>query len=128
MKRFRGIKDPLFLLACSLYSLNRGWMQSQVGGAFLKGHFNDLLMIPAALPLVLWIHEQLRWRQVGVFPTFGEVLAHVGIWSWVCEGLGPRLNPRAVSDPVDVLCYLAGGVGAWLWWHRPSKKPACPGS
>lgn len=121
VKRFRGLGDPLCLLACALYLMNRLWMRSHLGGAFLQGHFDDMLMVPAALPMVLWIHERVHWRPVGALPTFSEVVAHVGIWSFVCEVLGPHLNSRAVGDPLDVLCYVVGGVGSWLWWHLPKR-------
>ncbi|MCW5558755.1 MAG: hypothetical protein KIT22_13120 [Verrucomicrobiae bacterium] len=42
----------------------------------------------------------------------------MAVWSFVCEWLGPRLPFPSVGDPLDVLCYAAGGALAWAWWHR----------
>ena len=66
MRRFRYCGDPLCAVACALYVLNRFWLRSDVGGPFLAGYFNDLLLIPAALPGVLWLQ-----RRLGVRPTDG---------------------------------------------------------
>jgi hypothetical protein len=118
VKRFRYFTDPLCLLACGLYLLNRCWLRAHVGGPFLRGYFNDLLVIPAALPFVLWLHARLGWREFTAAPTAGETLSHVAVWSFICEVLGPHLNRHAVGDPLDVLCYATGGVFAWLWWQR----------
>lgn len=106
------------MLACGLYLLNRLWLRAQVGGPFLRGYFNDLMVIPAALPFVLWLHARLGWRDRPALPTAGEILGHVAVWSLVCEVVGPHLNRRAVGDPLDVLAYAAGGALAWLWWQR----------
>lgn len=124
MKPFRGITDPLCLLACGLYLANRFWFRSHVGGAFLQGYFDDILLVPAALPLVLSIHAMLRWRNPADAPDAREILLHVAIWSGVCEWLGPHLSPGAVGDPLDVLCYAAGGLAAWAWWNRNLFSPS----
>ncbi|MCW5558754.1 MAG: hypothetical protein KIT22_13115 [Verrucomicrobiae bacterium] len=50
MKPFRYARDPLCLAGCGLYLVNRLWGRAHLGGAFLRGHFIDLLVIPAALP------------------------------------------------------------------------------
>ena len=49
MKRFGYFRDPLCVVACALYVLNRLWWRGQFGGEFLAGYFNDVLLIPAAL-------------------------------------------------------------------------------
>jgi len=122
VKPFRYACDPLCLAACGLYLFNRLWLRAHLGGAFLRGHFNDLLVIPAALPLVLWLHARLGWRDAGAAPGAWEIVFHAGVWSLVCEVLGPHLSRPAVGDPVDVLCYAAGGALAWVWWHRARNR------
>lgn len=120
---FRYFADPLCVLSGGLYLLNRVLLRPHLGGPFLRGHFNDLLVIPAAVPLVLWLHARLGWRDSDTAPTAGEIFVHVAVWSFVCEVIGPHLNHRAVGDPVDVVCYAGGGALAWLWWHRSRWQP-----
>ena len=50
-KHFRYAFDPLCMGACALYALNRFLIKPYVGPGFFHSHFNDVLLIPAALPL-----------------------------------------------------------------------------
>jgi hypothetical protein len=58
MTRFAYLRDRLFLTACAAYAVNRLWLKHTLPGWFLHSYFNDLLLIPAALPLVLWIQRR----------------------------------------------------------------------
>ena len=117
MKPFRFHRDGLFITGCVAYLLNRLLFKHVLGSAFLHNHFNDLWLIPCALPLVLWIHHQLGWRGVRP-PTLAEVLGHLTIWSLLFEWWGPLWMLHATSDPMDVLSYWTGGLLAWAWWNR----------
>jgi len=119
MKRFGYGRDPLCLLACGLYALNRFWLRQHVGGAFLHGYFNDLLLIPAALPLVLWLQRRMGVRPTDHRPQWGEIALHLVVWSFVAEAVMPHLSAHAVGDWLDVAAYSAGGAVAGLWWQAP---------
>ena len=118
MSRFRYLRDPLFVLATGSYLLNCGWFRPLANGGFLHNHFNDLLLIPAALPLVLWIQRLTGLRRHDAPPSWFEVVFHAGVWSVVCEFAGPRWLHAGTADPWDVGAYLAGGLLACLWWRR----------
>lgn len=124
MNRFGYWRDPLCLLAIAAYALNRWGLAPHVHWSFLHTHGDDLFLIPAALPLVLWIQRHLRLRQHDQFPTTLEILFHLVVWSIVCEGIGPRIMPHCVGDPYDVLAYAAGAIGAGLWWHYAANRTA----
>lgn len=124
MKRFGYLRDPLCVAACLLYVLNRGWLRGHVGGEFLTGYFNDLLLIPAALPPVLWLQRQLGVRAEDGPPRWGEIGLHVAAWSFVAEGLAPLVLARATGDWGDVLAYAAGALVAGLWWRQEAHAPA----
>lgn len=117
MSRFGYWRDPICLLACALYALNRFWMRAHLGGEFLTGYFNDSLLIPAALPLLLWIQRKVHVRAHDQLPRWDEIVLHLAVWAFIAEFVMPRLTPRAVADWGDVLAYAAGAVVAGLWWH-----------
>ncbi len=116
--RFRYIGDPLFLASCALYTLNRWIVKPHVSVAFLDGYFNDLLLIPCALPLILLLHRKLGLRKHDDPPTVVEVAWHLGIWAILFEFAGPRWMPHTVADPLDIVAYIAGAAVACLWWNR----------
>ena len=120
MKRFGYTWDGLFLLACSLYALNRWVLKPRFHSPFLHDHFNDLLLIPCALPLLLLFQRWLRLRTHDQPPTWGEIALYVVVWSILFEAIGPHIMPWTVGDPWDAVAYAVGGVLSGLWWHRHS--------
>lgn len=116
MRPFRYWRDPVCLSCCALYVLNRWVVKPHSHSAFLRGHFNDLLLIPCALPLLLWLQRQLGLRRHDGPPTVSEIAFHLGIWSVLFEVIGPRLLP-VTGDVWDVLAYGLGAVLAGVWWH-----------
>lgn len=115
MNRFAYWRDPLCLACSVLYALNRWLLKPHFPLPFLRNYFNDCLLIPCALPWVLWLHRRLGLRPHDTPPRFSEVALHVVVWSLVCELIGPWFLP-VTGDPKDVLAYAAGGVAAWIWW------------
>jgi len=111
----------LFLLGCGAYLLNRLFLKEALGGPLLHSYFNDFWLIPCALPLLLGLHRRLGWRDSRP-PTLLEIGGHLFLWSLLFEWIGPKLLANATSDPLDVLCYLAGGLAAWAWWNRDSFR------
>ncbi len=105
------------LVACAAYVLNRWLLKPGFDAAFLHGTFNDLLLIPAALPWVLWVQHKLGWRPSKTFPTPGEIVGHLLVWSVIAEGIMPLLNPRFTADWWDVVAYAAGAAVAAVLWR-----------
>lgn len=120
--RFRYGADPLCLLACIAYGINQFGLKPRLSWQFLHTTFNDLLLIPAALPFVLWLQRRFRIRNHDGFPTWSEILLHWAIWSVICEGLGPRLFPWAIADPWDIAAYAIGALFAGVWWNMPRSQ------
>ena len=118
MRRFRYLRDPLFLTGCVGYAVNRWLIKPQVHAGFLHSYFNDLWLIPCALPPLLWLHRQLALRSHDHTPTISEIASHLICWSALLEWIGPKFVAHATGDPLDVLAYVAGAIGAGLWWHR----------
>lgn len=117
MKPFRYAGDPLCLLGCGAYALNRWVLKPRLASGFLHSHFNDLWLIPAALPLVLWLQRRSGLRPDDAPPRWSEIALHLVIWSLVAEVLAPRFL-RVTGDPLDILAYTAGALVAGWWWNR----------
>jgi hypothetical protein len=105
-------------VSCLLYTVNRWGLKPRIHNAFLHGYFNDVLLIPCALPPLLFMQRLLHLRDNDDLPTAGEIALNVVVWSVLFEVLGPRITPRTTGDPWDAVAYAAGGSVAWLWWHR----------
>lgn len=116
MTSFRYVRDPLFLLSCIAYAVNRWLIKPHLHHGFFHSYFNDCWLIPCALPPVLWLHRRLGLRNDDRPPQVSEIIFHLVFWSVFFEWIGPRFISRATGDPRDVLAYAAGAVVAGLWW------------
>lgn len=123
MKVFAYGRDPLCLLAIGLYALNRWGLKPAMDVRFLHDHFNDLLLIPAALPLVLWMQRKLGWRTHDLPPDAPEITLHLVVWGFIAEVAGPHLFDHATGDSRDLLAYTVGAFIAGLWWHHSGRAP-----
>lgn len=120
MTSFRYALDPLCLSACFLYAVNRWLIEPVCAWPFLHEHFNDLLLIPAALPLILGLQRWIGLRRHDRPPTVLEIIGHLLVWSLISELLGPFVFAWSVGDLLDVLAYSAGALVAGAWWNRKS--------
>lgn len=123
MSRFGYLRDRVFLAAVGAYAINRWLLKPVVVSPFLRGHFNDLLLIPAALPVALWIQRAVKIRPVEAAPSWAEIGLHLVVWSVICEYIGPFWLHRGTADIGDVLAYAAGGIAAGIWWNRRPVGP-----
>jgi ubiquinone/menaquinone biosynthesis C-methylase UbiE len=128
VRKFRYLLDPLCLLACGLYVLNRFLFREAWPTPFFLNHFNDLLLIPSALPPVLWVQRRCGVRKTDIAPQWGEIFLYLIIWSLVAEVIGPQLFPWVTGDWRDVVAYAVGGFVAGLWWNvlgdHHAQRPA----
>lgn len=121
---FRYAADPVCLVAVLLYAVNRWLLKPHgVGGAFghafFRGYLNDVLCLPLFLPPILFAQRLLGLRRHDDGPRLWEVLQHWLVFSVVFEVVLPRFPQwfRTTADPLDVVAYLAGGLGAWAAWR-----------
>lgn len=124
VRRFQYFRDELFLAAATCYGLNRWLIKPVVASPFMRGQFNDLLLIPAALPLVLWVQRQTGLRTEDAAPSWSEIGLHLGVWSLICEWIGPHWLHHGTADPWDVAAYGTGGLLAGIWWNRRAGNRA----
>jgi hypothetical protein len=116
-RRFQYLTDPLFLAALGGFSVNQLVLKPHLSKPFLHHHFNDLLLIPCALPILLWLHHRLGLRPSDGPPSGTEVALHLAVWCLLFEVAGPHLMNHATGDLWDVLAYCLGGAIAWAGWN-----------
>lgn len=122
LRDFRYLRDSLFLGSCLLYVVNRWAVKPLVPHGFFAWWFNDLLLIPCAAPVCLWIERKAGLRKHDRPPTAGEVVFLLVLWSVLFEVIAPRFLTRATGDWRDVLAYTVGAAAAWAWWNRCSWR------
>lgn len=122
MNRFGYLRERLFLAAAVGYALNRWLLKPHFTSPLLHGHFNDLWLMPAALPVVLWIQRRAGWRAHDGPPSWAEMGLHLAVWSVICEFIGPFWLHHGTADWWDVAAYAVGGTAACLWWHRSARN------
>jgi hypothetical protein len=126
MRPFRYCLDPVFLASVLLYALNRVCVAPRWGAAapFLTNHFGDVLLIPCALPVLLWLQRVARLRIHDLSPTPAEIGGTLALWAVLFEVVFPRLLGRGVGDPLDVLAYATGALLASFAWAMHHRCPA----
>ena len=123
-RRFQYLADPLFLAACLLYLANRFVLKPAFDLPFLANHFNDLLLVPCAIPVLLGVYRSLGLRAGDASPRLAEIVPVLLLWSALFEWAGPSLVSAAVGDWRDVAVYWVGGAAAWWFWRSRAEAGA----
>lgn len=120
-RHFGYWRDPVFLIAGAAYAMNR-WLAPVVLQAPLwHGHFADVLLIPAGLPLWLWMERRIGWRRDDRMPRWREIGFVLVTWTVAAELIAPRIFPQATGDGWDAVAYAGGAVVAGLLWRRTAR-------
>ena len=83
----------------------------------MSNHWNDIWMLPCAVPLVIRIYITLDLRKSCAPPGLSEIVWLGLLWSVMAEGVAPIWLTGSTADPMDVLAYALGGFMLWLRWH-----------
>ena len=119
---FRYLRDPLFLICCASYCVNRLFLKPQFDSPFLRFWLNDLLLVSCALPVTLWIFRALNLRSHDRPPTVAELSWILIAWAVLFEWIGPKFLSMGTGDLVDLLMYSTGAVLAWACWNLPAER------
>jgi hypothetical protein len=114
-------------LICSMlaYATNVLFLKPATGSAFVHGHLNDLFAMPFIIGysnIIIRIGGRREWGLV----TPATVYPFTLFCSLTWEYISPLVNPRATSDPLDILAYTAGSsayllLASYTVGHRNSK-------
>jgi len=109
-RRFRYWRDPACVVAVAAYAINRWFVPVALQAPWWRGHFADALLIPAGVPLWLWIERRLGWRHDDRMPRWREIGFALVAWTIAAELIAPRLFSGATGDARDAAAYVAGAV------------------
>ena len=106
----------LAIISFSLYCVNQRYLKAHTEGGihyFLQCHFNDIL---AGLLLLSYSNFFLT--------MLGKPIARLHHIMLYCIGVGlfweyaiPLVKASSVSDPIDILCYVFGGMVYWCLYR-----------
>jgi len=117
---FAYLRDPLFLVACGAYFVNRLVLEPISDAAFWHCYLNDCICIPLLVPPMLWLMQRCGLRRTNAAPEPMEVAIPLVVWAVVFEVVLPQqpaFAGLAVADPLDVLCYCGGAAVAVCYWR-----------
>lgn len=102
--------NPVFLAASLAYLVNRfllSWLELR---PYQVPYLNDVLCLPVALTLALFLHQRL-------FPSTARQRLHPGqvvfaflYFSLCFEAILPALSGKYTRDAWDLVAYAAGGL------------------
>lgn len=117
-RHFGYWRDPICLSAAATYIGYRWLIPVAWQTPLWSGHFADLLLIPAGLPLWLWLERRIGWRSDDQMPRWREIAFALVTWAVAAELIAPRMFSQATGDVWDAVAYACGAVIAGLLWQR----------
>ena len=102
----------LLILVVFAYWINNLFLKEHSGGrlrVFFIGYFNDLIC-----PLFFFSYANMLLITVGKEIARLWVICLVSLCtSCVWEFVAPLMKPSSTTDPLDIFCYITGGVVYW---------------
>lgn len=110
--RKRPVNLMLLILVVFAYRINNLFLKEHSGGllrVFFIGYFNDLIC-----PLFFFSYANMLLITVGKEIARLWVICLVSLCtSCVWEFVAPLMKPSSTTDPLDIFCYITGGVVYW---------------
>lgn len=114
---YKFLKDKLFIISVILYLINSLTIRMGINNNyFMRNYFNDLLLIPVALPIVLYLIKLFKFRNDN-YPSFSEIFICLIVWSIMFEFVGPKIMNKGTADIYDVLAYSVGAIISYAIWR-----------
>lgn len=110
--RKRPVNLMLLILVVFAYWINNLFLKEHSGGllrVFFIGYFNDLIC-----PLFFFSYANMLLITVGKEIARLWVICLVSLCtSCIWEFVAPLMKPSSTTDPLDIFCYITGGVVYW---------------
>ena len=117
------LRRPFFLVALSLYLINR-YLLAMLGLAHYKvPYLNDTLCLPVVLTVALWLQQKLFARTARARLNVAQVVFTVIYFAVFFEGILPAFSEKYTRDYWDILAYAVGGI---IYYFFCNPKPELP--
>lgn len=94
-------------IVVAIYLINKLFLISHTSGwiwRFCVSHLNDLV---CPIFFLSYVQMVFRWLEIGVLPyRMGLFIGMLAGFIW--EYFAPIINPRAITDIYDLICYFCG--------------------
>jgi hypothetical protein len=112
------VKEPVFVVSALAYWSNFILLRYfSVHNHFLKFYFDDVLLVPCALPVILFFVAAFGFRDLRRPPTLSEIITCLIIWSIAFEIVGPAIMAKGTADILDIVAYWFGAGVSWILWN-----------
>lgn len=118
---FRYLRDPVFLVALSIYLINKFALKPYTHNWFVHGYVVDIICMPFWIPIMIFTMRKVGLRSHDDPPHPHEILIPLVVWSWAFEVYLPdtsALRGITIADNMDVLSYTCGALVAVMIWRR----------
>jgi hypothetical protein len=106
----KNLKDPVFLLFCTLFTGNKMLEINGVFIPFVHAYMDDLICLPVILNIILFLFRKFIYPDDQYcFPLF-FILSALLMFSLAFEVLLPLRSDAYTADPWDILAYSLGGI------------------
>lgn len=114
-----NLLDTIIIIVVStMYLLNNRYIKMATSGIlhdFFVCYFNDLMA-----PMFMLAYSNILLDTVNrKFSKLVHIVIFTLVVGFIWEFVAPLMKEGAVSDPVDILCYLIGGV---IYWEMQNRK------
>lgn len=103
----------IVVFALLTYQLNNHVLKGTFSSTFISNYFNDML---GGLLIVAFTNmmasTQMEWRLY--LKSVRAIIVFSGLAGVYWEYVAPLYVEESISDPYDVLAYIAGGLAYWL--------------
>lgn len=114
--RKRPINLILIIFVISAYLFNNLFVKEHSSGLlrlFFVGYFNDLIC-----PLFFFSYANMLLITVNKEISLLWVTCLISLCtSCVWEFVAPLMKPSSTTDPLDIVCYVIGGIMYWTILH-----------
>ena len=91
--------------------MKKSALHSNFSGYFFRCYFNDLL---CGLAFPAFVNELLIINRFIPIQKLAYIILEMFCCGLIWEYVAPQFVPTATSDPIDILCYILGGIFYWV--------------
>jgi hypothetical protein len=114
-------RNPVFLVCLFIFGVHYGLVRLGFSVPVLQHYLNDLLCLPLALSVTLFLQRSFFYRHSAYVLTAYQVGLAAAYFSLAFEVIFPLFMKRYTADILDVVAYSVGGFIFYKFINHPEK-------